>query len=414
MTATVEDLTMSIPDLSDPRTFVDKVPHDVFDEIRTRPGFHWQPTDVGTLNGGFWAVTRYADVVEIEQDPLTFSSRRGTAYPSLTTMPLTQENNPSFDMLMAMDPPRHSSIRRVAAKAFGPRMVANFGVWVNEIVDETLTRVEDLDAFDLIDELAATIPSLVIARIMGIPRKDRMKIVEWTNESFRLLQQGDAGRPRIREISAEQAEYIRADLWDQRLRDPQEDMTTVLAHASERGELTRSEADQFLTLLIGAGFETTHTLIGQAMRMILEEPQVREDMLKAIPEVGVDRVIDEFLRMISPPMNMGRTAMADVEICGQNVKKDDLLLLYFTAANRDPAFFNDPHRFNPWRTEGPALAFGSGPHRCLGAALAKLELRVLFEQLSARGIKLRLNGEPKRGWSVFINQLTSLPVARVR
>jgi cytochrome P450 len=189
-------------------------------------------------------------------------------------------------------------------------------------------------------------------------------------------------------------------------------MTTVIAHAMERGEMTQGEGYSFLNLLQGAGFETTHTLIGQSMRMILEDEEIARKTEDGIRELGPDKVIDEFLRVITPAMFMSRTATADTVIGGQKIRENDLLNLYFIAANRDPRVFAEPDVFNPWRTETASLTFGAGPHRCIGNALAKLELRVLFEELAARNIKLRLNGTPQRGWSVFINQIRSLPVAQ--
>jgi cytochrome P450 len=147
--------------------------------------------------------------------------------------------------------------------------------------------------------------------------------------------------------------------------------------------------------------------------MYLESPEIAALTDRALEEGVMDRAVDEYLRMITPAMEMARTATRDVEFAGEQIRKDDLLVLYFIAANRDPAFFKDPERFDPWRREKTSLVFGSGVHRCIGSFLAKLEVRVLFEALHRRGIKLRLNGEPKRGWSIFINQLQSLPVARI-
>jgi cytochrome P450 len=127
----------------------------------------------------------------------------------------------------------------------------------------------------------------------------------------------------------------------------------------------------------------------------------------------IGRAVDEYFRLISPPMEMARTAVRDVDFLGQQIRERDVLVLYYVAANRDPAVFSEPNRFNPWRPETQTLAFGSGIHRCLGAHLAKLEVQILWEELRAAGLRLRLNGAPRRGWSNFINQLTELPVARV-
>ncbi|MGE0216729.1 cytochrome P450 [Mycolicibacterium sp.] len=410
MTTTAEPV-MSIPDLSDTATFADDVPHDVFDELRRRPGWYWQPTDVGTMNGGFWVVTRHADVVEVEKNPTVFSNRRGIGYPQ-TTLPLDPEHNPASAFITLSDPPIHTALRKVASKAFGPRIVRQFKPWVSDIVTEALDNIEALDEFDIVAELAAIIPSYVIVQIMGVPRRDRQKIVDWANGQVDAVNTYDLDRlARGRE---ELIAYFNESLWGEKLRNPSDDMTTVVVQAYERGEITRDQAHYFLLVLVGAGFETTHTAIAHAMRMMLEDDDVLQRMRAAIPQVGMDAVVTEFLRVITPVMHMARTALEDTEICGQRVRRDDLVLLYYSAANRDPAVFSNPHVFDPLRPETGALTFGTGIHRCLGFALAKLELSILFEQIAQRGVQLRLNGTPRRGNSVFINQLSSLPVARVR
>jgi cytochrome P450 len=402
-------LERTIPDLAHPATFADAVPHDVFDRIREMPGLYWQPVQFAAKNNGFWAVTRFADIQAIQKDPATFSSQHGAAFP-LTNLPL---DSVLKDNVMLMDPPRHNDVRRVVGKSFGPRIVANFDSWIRAIVIEILDKIEKMPEFDLVAEVAATIPSLVIARIMGVSHADRGNIVEWTNRTFGALQNQETGMHESYKVVLEVKNYIAEVLQPQKLRDPQDDMTTVLTHSVERGELSQAEAIDFLNLLIQAGFETTHTLIGQSMRMMLEDPAIEATVLKAIPDVGPDKVVDEFLRLITPAMNMARTAMRDTELSGQKIREGDIMQLYFTAANRDPAVFVEPHRFNPWRRETDHLAFGGGAHRCLGSSLAKLELRILFEEIGKRGLRFRLNGAPKRGRSFFINQLTSLPVALI-
>ncbi|MEV6657268.1 cytochrome P450 [Nocardia fluminea] len=411
MNATVD--TVNIPNLTDPETFVSGVPFDAFASIREMPGLHWQPAAIGTDHGGFWVVTRFADILEAEANPAVFSSQRGPSWP-LSNNPVSTDLsvNPLYNHLVAMDPPRHSRVRRVAAAAFGPRVVKNFEPWVREIVTGVLDHVDGLDDFDYVTEIAQAIPSAVIAQIQGVPRSERQFVVDKTILTFAALASGDfeATMKNVREVE----DYYRTTLVPQKRRDPQDDMTTVILHACERGDVTEGEMYDFLNLLQTAGYETTHTAIGQSMRMILEDPEVAERTFRGIEELGADKVVDEFLRLISPPMYMTRSATQDTELGGQMIRKDDVLNLYFIAANRDPAVFDEPDKFDPWRKETATLAFGSGPHRCIGSALAKLEMRILFEEMTKRGFKFEQNGKPERGWSVFINQLNSLPVARVR
>jgi cytochrome P450 len=404
MSVLMDDL--QVPNLSDPQTFAPGVPHEAFARIREMPGLYWQPAPYGTARGGFWVVTRFADIQELESQPDVFSSSRGMAWPA-TNLP-AGEQSPIYNSLMGMDPPRHSGVRRVAAAAFGPRVVKNFDPWVRGIVVQTLDHIETLPAFDYITEVAQVIPSLVIARIQGVPAEDNDWIVERALAMFEGHQSGD-----IRNSTAVIEtifDYYREKLIPEKLREPADDMTTVLAHAAERGEITWPEAYNFLNLLQGAGFETTHTLIGQSMRMILEDAQVSERTSRGIEELGPDKVVEELLRVITPAMHMSRTATKDTELAGETIREGDTLNIYFIAANRDPAVFTNPDEFDPWRKETASLTFGSGAHRCIGNALAKLELRILFEEMNKRGMRLQGNGEPKRGFSTFINQIRSLPV----
>jgi cytochrome P450 len=400
-----------VPDLTDPNTFVSGVPLDVFDELRRQPGLYWQPTEHSTQNGGFWVVTRNADIREIERDPATFTSTRGCSYPS-TNLP---EGGFMASQLMHMDPPRHSGVRRIVAASFGPRVVAHFDDWVREIVVEVLDRVQALGEFDFVTEVASMVPSRVIARVLGVPREDRHVIVDLVNRVMIAQQQQNMAEPdaSLADVFAEMTAYISMVLVAEKRARPQEDMATVLTQAADRGDLTLDEAVSFLLLLIAAGYETTHTMMGQTMRMMLEDPVVDADARRAIAEIGSDRVVDEFLRLVTPAMNMARTATRDTELGGQAVRAGDLMQMYFIAANRDPAVYPDPNRFDPWRPATTSLTFGSGAHRCLGAPLAKLELRILFEEMAQRGIRLRLNGQPRRGQSIFINSLLSLPVSIV-
>lgn len=394
-----------IPDLSDPASFVNGVPHEAFAEIRRRPGFHWVPTDVGTVNGGFWAVTRWADIVEIERDPATFTSTKGPNYPSTHIDP----NHPGKDMLMCTDPPRHNYLRRAAAKGFAPRIVKNFEPWVRDIVCAAFDAVEGKSEFDYVEQFGRTIPAYVIARILGSPAEHRERLVSLVNDYFdAFVESEERGIEVLGEIMAYAAEMQQV-----KLREPGDDMFTELARCVERGEINQDEYLMWMFVMIAAGYETTHTAIGQSMRMYLEDPSVRELTDKAITEGRTGRVIDEFLRLICPPMEMARVATQDVTIGGQDVRKDDVVVLYFVAANRDPAVFSDPDRFDPWRPEEDTLAFGSGPHRCIGSYLGKLELQILWEELHRRNLRLELAGEPRRGWSQMINQLTALPVRRV-
>jgi len=415
MTSTfAEPAGLTVPDLSDPATFAKEVPHRAFAQIRETPGLYWQPARFGTAHGGFWAVTRLHDIVEIEKDPETFSSRKGIGYPATNQQP----NGPMMDNVMQQDPPRHGHLRRAAARGFGPRIVANFEPWIRAIVRETIADVADRAEFDYVEEFARTIPAYVIARVVGMPREDREKIVYWANTLFagsqdtQGLKEGESSAEHSRATFDEMAGYS-MKLQKEKEQHPADDMFTAVGELVTNGTLTQQEFLQWMFVTIAAGFETTHTAIGQSMRMYLEDEQVHERTDRALAEGLSGRVVDEYIRLISPPMHMCRTATRDTVFADTQIRKDDLLVMYYAAANRDTSIFSRPDEFDPWRAEAQTLAFGSGVHRCLGAHLAKLEVSILWEELRAANLNLRLNGEPKRGWSCMINQLTELPVAQV-
>jgi cholest-4-en-3-one 26-monooxygenase len=415
MSVTVDETdSVSIPDFSDPATFVADVPRAAFAEVQRRPGLHWVPTTVANVHGGYWAVTRYEEIVAVEGDPDTFTSTKGPGFP-MTNMP---PDNPAKDMLMLTDPPRHSSLRRAAAKGFAPRIVRNFEPWVRQVVTQVIDAVEGRAEFDYVEEFAKTIPAYVVATVLGSPTEDRQWMAQTVNDMFAVmedpaaLEDGESAFELENPALVALIEYA-AKMQEVKIKEPGDDMFTELARCVEREEINQAEYLQWMYVMIAAGFETTHTSIGQSMRLYLENPEVAALMDKALDEGNTDRMVEELLRYITPVYQMARTATRDVEFGGEQIRKDDVLVLYYVAANRDPAVFSDPDRFDPWRTETKTLSFGSGVHRCLGYHLAKLEIGILWEELHKRGIKLKLAGEPKRGLSNYINQLTALPVRRV-
>lgn len=400
MNAVATAADVQIPNLASQDTFVPGVPHEAFDALRAMPGLYWQPAERGTPNGGFWAVTRARDIAAVEADPATFTSNYGPYFP----LP-----GPNAENILWNDPPKHGELRRGVAKTFGPRVVANFDAWVRPIVVEALEAYVAKGGGDFVPEVAAMIPSRVMARVIGVPRSDELRVVKWTFDVFAAIQVPDGGKTFWAVNNP-----IRDYMWELRaakLREPTDDMATALAQAHERGELSEAEYRSFTSVLLLAGFETTHTAMAQAMRMIVEDEAIARMTDEAVAGGTTDALTDEFLRYITPAMNMARVATKDLEFAGTKIRQGDAMQLYFVAANRDPEIFEEPHRFNPARPRKNHMAFGGGCHACLGAPLAKLELRILFEEMHRRGIRLRLDGEPLRGRNTMINQLLSLPLA---
>lgn len=322
--------------------------------------------------------------------------------------------SPMRKHILFMDPPEHSRVRRVAMKSFGPRVVAHFDDWIRDIVNETLDEVLPRGSFDWISDVARLIPSRVIAAVMGVPRELREQVVKWSDAIFTsTVTQDDGGAAMARAF--DEVNVYMAKLGEEKLRDPQDDTVTVLAQSLQRGEIDEAEYAMYTAALLIAGYETTHTLIGQAMRLILADGEIRRTCELAFQAGEFNAVVDEFLRYVTPAMNVTRTATEDTDFHGQTIRRDDTMQLMLVAANRDPEVFADPHRFDPSRPRGrtlpgDGLAFGSGLHRCVGNVLAKMDARILFEELHRRGVRLEIAGEPGPGWSTLINQLLSLPV----
>ncbi|MCP2258521.1 cholest-4-en-3-one 26-monooxygenase [Streptoalloteichus tenebrarius] len=397
----------TLVDLSDPRSFVDGVPHGVFDRLRREAPVHWTPTDWGTPSGGFWSLTRHDDVVAVSQDQEDFTSALGAMFPSCPDTVALQRG-----AMIMRDPPDHTRLRLLTARGFGRRAVGRLEDWVRELAVPLVEGLWRRDTLDFVAEVAAVLPARVIGALLGVPDADLDNMVRWAHAM--VFGGADAdGVDAAHQAALEAFEY--ADwLRDRKLRHPEADVMTELAMADVDGERLRAEDyNAYFLLLVTAGIESTHTLLGQAVRLALEEPGVERQIRAAATARRMDGVVEELLRHVSPVMHMARHARRDVRLRDRTIAAGDMVLLWYVAANRDPEVFPDPHRFDSERRQ-PHVAFGGGgPHYCLGSHLARLETRVLLEELFTRGPRLEPAGPPRRGWSVFANHLRELPV-RVR
>jgi cholest-4-en-3-one 26-monooxygenase len=393
-------------DLSDPKSFHDAVPHEEFERLRNEAPVHWTPTDFGTATGGFWSLTRYADVAAASRDTETFTSTLGMSYPCNY-----EETKVMVDNVSYTDPPRHTSLRAHVSTAFAPRVVRRFEDWITERVRIILDGLEGRGECDLVPLIAVELPAQVICSVMGVPEDRRPQVIGWIDKVFARLR-ADGGQ----EVSLKATEALLNFAME--LRDASEDliaddtMLGALALAERGGmKMTDSEFMQMFMTLLVAGFETTHTMIAQSLRLLLEEPDIAAQARTAYENNQIRELGEEFLRFTAPAMHMARHATKDIEWHGQTIHKGDMVLLWYMSANRDAETFQNPHVFDVSRHPNPHQSFGmGGPHFCVGAHLARLEVQILLRELLSRNIKITLNGTPKRGVSVFINQLVSLPV----
>jgi cholest-4-en-3-one 26-monooxygenase len=396
-------LRLADVDLTDLDTFVRGVPHDQFDVLRRESPVYFHPETEGA---GFWCITRADDLAAISHDWEHNSSEWGITLHELPEEMLEQQRM----MMLQMDPPRHTKLRLLVNKGFTPRMIGRLHDSVHEIARDIVDNIAERGECDFVVDVAAELPLQVIAEMMGVPKEDREKLFDWSN---RMIGSEDpeyaVSEENAMEAATEMFLYAN-DLAAKKRANPGDDIISVLLQAEVEGEtLSEMEFDLFFELLAVAGNETTRNLISHGMLALLENPDQRDKLL-ADPEL-LPGAVDEMLRYASPVMYMRRTARAETEIRGQTIKQGDKVALWYIAANHDPDVFENPHAFDVTRDAKDHEAFGGGgPHFCLGTHLAKLEIRVMFEEILARIPHMELAGDVERLRSNFINGIKHMPV----
>ncbi len=389
--------------LHDPETFVRAVPHDAFRLLRAEAPVYFHRE----LDGpGYWAVTKYDDVVTIGKDPARFSSARG----GTNIQDYPQEHLSTIQLLMLnMDPPQHNKFRRLVSQGFTPRMVAQLEPRIRQATRQIIDRVAPLGQADFVTSIAAELPLQVIAELMGVPLEDRDKLFNWSN---RLIGFDD---PEF-QTSLEDGREAAMEMWmyanglaESRAGKEGTDLVTVLLNAEVDGaRLTEMEFDAFFLLLAVAGNETTRNLISGGLLALIEHPEQRARLL-ADPSL-IESGVEEMLRWVTPVMYFRRTATRDTELRGVKIAEGDKVAMYYSSANRDEDIFPDSGRFDVGRAPNEHLAFGIGQHFCLGANLARLEIRVMYEELLRRLPDIELAGPVRRLRSNFINGYKEIPI----
>ena len=404
-------------DLTDSSSFRTSVPHAAFDALRAAGGVTWHaepaaPTSSGqgdllsfVDSPGFWSVTSYQGVSTVLRNQAQFSSQLGGVFlPSLAP-----ESLDTFrQMMLNMDHPAHSRLRRILQPIFTPRAVQRLHDSVELNAREIVAELDDVEACDLVTAVSAELPLRVLADLLGMPRQDRHLIFEWSNGLLGL----DAGSSTV---SAEESlGSIGAllaygqEIADARRAEPADDIVSRIVNAEVDGErLDDVEFGMFWLLLVVAGNETTRNALSGSVIALDEHDRWR--WLADHPE-HLASAIEELLRYVSPVMHFRRTATSDVELGDQQIRAGDKVVVWYGAANRDPAVFDDPHQLDLLRDPNPHLAFGDGPHFCLGAHLARLEMAAMLGQLLQRWPGLRVAEGVERSPSIFINGVGRLPV----
>jgi cholest-4-en-3-one 26-monooxygenase len=384
-------------------------PHEVWTRLRAEaPVAYFEPPGFRP----FWAITKFADIMQISAQPLRFSSAQGVMLAREGAAPV-----PPSEMVVLLDPPRHGPMRRVVTGRFTPRAVRAERGDIERIAAEVLEAAAPAGKsgeFDFVQKVAAPFPLAVMAWMLGVPRDDWPLLYRWTNEVIgkddpEFRPPGERPGQTFRRARGELHAYFDA-LIGQRRRDPADDLVSVLIRAELDGApLNAEQLLDYCEVLVEAGNETTRNAITGGVLAFCEHPSEWE-RLRAHPELLPDAV-EEILRWVSPIIYFARVATEDCELRGAKIHAGDQVAMYFASANRDEEVFEDPFTFRIDRRPNSHLAFGFGEHFCMGAHLARVELEVMFRLLLERYEHFELSGPVERLRSAINGSIKHLPIA---
>ncbi|HEX7444325.1 MAG TPA: cytochrome P450 [Acidimicrobiales bacterium] len=390
--------------LLDSTVFAKRVPHEWFAFLRQNAPVWWQEEADGP---GFWAVTTLAEATQVNRDYEHFSSARQATY----LWDLAEDDLAQQQLIMLnMDPPLHTRYRRLVNKGFTPRMVNQLHERIHVATDDIIDQVIETGSADFVTDLAAELPLVVIAELLGVPNEDRHRMFDWSN---RMIGSDDpeyqtAGE--VAQMASMELYAYASELFGQKRVDPHDDLMSVLTQVEIEGEqLSSFELELFFLLLTVAGNETTRNLISGAMATFFEHPDQWELLRK--DRSLLPSAVEEMLRYVTPVMNFRRQTTAEFELGGQKIEADSKVVFFHISANRDELAFENPQTFDITRNPNPHMAFGAGgPHFCLGANLARMEIRVMFEHLLDRMPDMELAGDVQRLQSAFISGVKHIPI----
>jgi len=411
MTVT-SDITLADLDL-----FEAGPPWATFDALRREDPVHWNDEPDG--NQGFWSITRYHDIVEVLRDTQTYSSERG----AVNLEELDDEQLRVRKSMLETDGERHRALRKLMQGEFTPRALAGYETFLRGLTASTLDAAFAKGEFDFVADVAADFPIRVLARMLDVPDIDIPKLIAWGN---RMVGNTDPEHADVLASDPESEKYrmlpfrspAALEVWayGDELRRQREgrdgnDLVSTLVNAVPLDGKPLSEDDfhAYFLLLVVAGNETTRHTISHTMNNLIDNP----DQLRRLQEDPslIPWAVEEFLRYASPVYHFRRTATRDVEMHGKDIKADDKVVVWFASGNRDEAVFENPYDFDVTRKPNEHMAFGrGGPHMCLGNSLARLEIRIMFEDLLSRIDSMERTGPVERLRSNFVNGIKRFPV----
>ncbi|HEY8514776.1 MAG TPA: cytochrome P450 [Candidatus Binatia bacterium] len=388
------------PDMTDSSLYAGD-PHPTYRWLRQNAPVYRDP------KSQLWVLSRYQDVFDVSKNPEVFSAAKGVLL-----------ENDAMVSIICMDDPRHQRLRKLVNRGFTPRMVGLLHERIRELAKEIVDRVAPRGECDLVRDVAVPLPLYIIAQMLGIREEDFDRFHDWSDRLIGVA--GNYDDPvKMNDAVTAYAEYgnYLKEVFEDRRRNPREDLVSILVAAQEEGMLAPDEESMendeiimFMTLLLVAGNETTRNAISGGMLALMENRDQLE-LLRARPEL-LDGAVEEILRYVSPIICFRRTATRDTEIRGQKIAAGEGVLMLYQSANRDEEVFADPDRFDITRNPNPHLAFGIGPHFCLGANLARLELKVMVRELISRlpDIQPAPGTTPKRAASTLVAGIEHFPV----
>lgn len=395
---------MTTTDIYNPDLYVDGPIHEIFARLRQQGPVHWQ---VMSGEPGYWAVLRHGDLCAVARNPAIFSAEEmGVVLEDPTPERLAQSRN----MMLMMDPPRHTQHRKPLVPSFKARAMAQMEGQVRAICRTILDTVPKDGDVEFVHDVAALLPNAVVGELMGLPDQDGEKIRHWA-------EQGTSGQDP--ELAAKHADktngmvdmalYAIELAQRRRAEEPRDDLTSlILTTDFGRGPMTDMEFASFFVQLVTAGNDTTKTMLSSGLQCLLDHPDQLAD-LRTNRDL-VPGAVEEILRFANPLHYFRRTALQDTTIGGQDIARGDKVAMIYTSANRDEEVFDRPQLFDMRRSPNPHLSFGIASHFCLGVHLARLEGRVFFEELLDRFSTITQTGPARRVRSNLNNGLKDLPV----
>ncbi len=422
MSSALVDLGRADADITDPDAYVAGVPYATFQRLRDSDPVSWWPEHDG--GKGFWAITRYDDLLHVSRNVDTFSSAQGITLEEMSLDDFEARRN-----MLEYDPPQHTRYRRLVSKPFSRREVYAYEngirLLARTVVDEALGSGRE---FDFVERIAKQLPMRMLGALLGVPERDGDWLVErgdallgnfdpeFTDHPLGLTDTDEFKSIPFRSPAALDL-YRYAELQaEQRRADPTDDVISdILAPTIDGDRLTEREFKNFFVLLVSAGNDTTRYTMAAGMQALIERPdqldELRESVIRGETAL-MESAVEEILRWATVTMHFRRTATADVKLHDRLIRRGDKVVIWFNSADFDERQFTDPYTFDIRRVPNDHVAFGRmSPHLCLGAQLARMELKVLFEELLPRINGVQLNGPIERLRSNFISGIKRLPMS---